>query len=105
MARAEAASGSTEIERAAETIAGEVRDDARAARRARSRHRVGAPVRLKAENLQRTGSFKTRGALQQGRRASDAESSAGGVVAASAGNHAQAVAVAARSRGAPAPSW
>ena len=63
--------------------------------------RVGARVCLKAENLQRTGSFKLRGALN--RIASlDAEALAGGVVAASAGNHAQAVAVAARSRGAEA---
>ena len=59
--------------------------------------RVGASVRLKAENLQRTGSFKVRGALHRIGSLSDAELSAG-VVAASAGNHAQAVAVAARSR-------
>ncbi|MBW1601904.1 threonine ammonia-lyase [Streptomyces sp. JJ66] len=55
---------------------------------------LGAPVHLKCENLQRTGSFKIRGAytriaaLPPGRRAS-------GVVAASAGNHAQGVALAA----------
>ncbi len=55
---------------------------------------VGGPVHLKCENLQRTGSFKLRGAyvriagLSQSERAS-------GVVAASAGNHAQGVALAA----------
>jgi threonine dehydratase len=63
--------------------------------------RAGAPVVLKAENLQRTGSFKLRGALNKVATLTDAEL-AGGVVAASAGNHAQAVAVAARSRGASA---
>src|SRR2546423_5961205 len=62
---------------------------------------AGRPVRLKAENLQRTGSFKIRGAyvklssLEPGRLAA-------GVMAASAGNHGQAVAWAARELGAPA---
>ncbi|MBW3647305.1 MAG: pyridoxal-phosphate dependent enzyme, partial [Actinobacteria bacterium] len=49
---------------------------------------VGGPVLLKCENLQRTGSFKIRGAYVRIARLSDAER-AGGVVAASAGNHAQ----------------
>ena len=56
--------------------------------------RVGGPVWLKCENLQRTGSFKIRGAYVRVARLSDAER-ARGVVAASAGNHAQGVALAA----------
>ncbi|MGH3281763.1 MAG: threonine ammonia-lyase, partial [Trebonia sp.] len=56
---------------------------------------VGGPVYLKCENLQRTGSFKVRGAYTRIARLSDAER-ARGVVAASAGNHAQGVAFAAR---------
>lgn len=56
--------------------------------------RVGGPVWLKCENLQRTGSFKIRGAYVRIARLSDAER-ARGVVAASAGNHAQGVALAA----------
>ena len=55
---------------------------------------VGGPVHLKCENLQRTGSFKIRGAYTRISRLSDAERAAG-VVAASAGNHAQGVALAA----------
>jgi threonine dehydratase len=55
---------------------------------------VGGPVHLKCENLQRTGSFKIRGAYVRIARMSDAER-ASGVVAASAGNHAQGVALAA----------
>jgi threonine dehydratase len=61
--------------------------------------RVGARVLLKAENLQLTGSFKARGATNMIRRLSD-EALAAGVVAPSAGNHAQAVAFAARDAGA-----
>jgi threonine dehydratase len=57
--------------------------------------RVGGPVWLKCENLQHTGSFKIRGAYTRISRLSDAER-ARGVVAASAGNHAQGVALAAR---------
>jgi threonine dehydratase len=55
---------------------------------------VGGPVYLKCENLQRAGSFKIRGAYTRMSRLSDAER-ARGVVAASAGNHAQGVALAA----------
>jgi threonine dehydratase len=55
---------------------------------------VGGPVFLKCENLQRTGSFKLRGAYLRIARLTDAER-ARGVVAASAGNHAQGVALAA----------
>ena len=56
---------------------------------------AGGPVRLKCENLQRTGSFKIRGAYLRISRLSEAER-ANGVVAASAGNHAQGVALAAQ---------
>jgi threonine dehydratase len=55
---------------------------------------VAGPVFLKCENLQRTGSFKVRGAYFRIARLSAAER-ARGVVAASAGNHAQGVAFAA----------
>ena len=55
---------------------------------------VAGPVYLKAENLQRTGSFKVRGAYNRIARLTDGER-ARGVVAASAGNHAQGVAFAA----------
>jgi threonine dehydratase len=60
--------------------------------------RVGREVRLKAENLQRTGSFKVRGAVNKLSTLTDDERAAG-VVAASAGNHGQAVAWAARALG------
>jgi threonine dehydratase len=63
--------------------------------------RVGGPVFLKCENLQRAGSFKIRGAYTRIARLTDAER-ARGVVAASAGNHAQGVALAARQLGAEA---
>jgi threonine dehydratase len=56
--------------------------------------RIGGPVYLKCENLQRTGSFKARGAYLRIARLSDSERSRG-VIAASAGNHAQGVAFAA----------
>ncbi len=62
---------------------------------------LGVPVHLKLENLQRTGSFKVRGATYRLSRLSDAER-ARGVVAASAGNHAQGVARAAQELGIPA---
>jgi threonine dehydratase len=55
---------------------------------------VGGEVFLKCENLQRTGSFKIRGAFNRIGRLDEEERSAG-VVAASAGNHAQGVALAA----------
>jgi threonine dehydratase len=60
---------------------------------------AGRDVQLKAENLQRTGSFKVRGAYNRISTLSDTERAAG-VVAASAGNHGQAVAWAAREVGA-----
>ncbi len=55
---------------------------------------IGGPVQLKCENLQRAGSFKIRGAYVRISRLS-AQERARGVVAASAGNHAQGVALAA----------
>ncbi len=58
-------------------------------------------MHLKAENLQRTGSFKIRGAYNRISTLED-EQRAAGVVAASAGNHGQAVAWAARELGAKA---
>ena len=68
--------------------------------RALSEH-VGGPVFIKCENLQRTGSFKIRGAYNRIVRL-DERQKAAGVVAASAGNHAQGVALAASIAGAPA---
>lgn len=62
---------------------------------------VGARVFLKAENFQRVGAFKFRGAYNVISRLS-ADELARGVVAWSSGNHAQAVALAARLLGAPA---
>jgi threonine dehydratase len=59
---------------------------------------LGATVHLKAENLQRAGSFKVRGAYVRMARLTDEEKSRG-VVAASAGNHAQGVALAAKKLG------
>ncbi len=59
------------------------------------------PIYLKLENLQRTGSFKLRGATNRIAQLS-AEEAKRGVVAASAGNHALGVAWAARARGVPA---
>ncbi|WP_119727318.1 threonine ammonia-lyase [Thermomonospora amylolytica] len=55
---------------------------------------IGGPVYLKCENVQRTGSFKVRGAYVRIAGLTEAQR-AGGVVAASAGNHAQGVALAA----------
>jgi threonine dehydratase len=63
--------------------------------------RTGGEVFIKCENLQRTGSFKIRGAYNRISRL-DHDERAAGVVAASAGNHAQGVALAASLSGAPA---
>jgi threonine dehydratase len=87
-----------DIEEAARTIAGRVRETPALTAGELSR-RVGARVVLKAENLQITGSFKARGATNVIRRLPE-EALRAGVVAASAGNHAQAVAWAARDAGA-----
>lgn len=59
---------------------------------------AGGPISLKCENLQRTGSFKIRGAYLRISRLTE-EERAHGVVAASAGNHAQGVALAAQMLG------
>ena len=59
---------------------------------------TGHPVLLKCENLQRAGSFKIRGAYNRMWHLTD-EERARGVVAASAGNHAQGVALAAQTLG------
>jgi threonine dehydratase len=67
--------------------------------RALSEH-AGGDVFIKCENLQRTGSFKIRGAYNRISRLDESERRAG-VVAASAGNHAQGVALAATLVGAP----
>ena len=92
-------------------------DDIRAARETLRRHRpghaaatfatlsdlTGGEVLLKAENLQHTGSFKVRGAMNRLAALSPDERTHG-VIAASAGNHAQGVAVAARAHGVAATS-
>jgi threonine dehydratase len=94
------APGLPEIERARERLEGVARETPVYRSETLSRL-AGREVHLKAENLQRTGSFKIRGAynvlatLEPDRRAA-------GVVAASAGNHGQAVAWAAREVGAAA---
>jgi threonine dehydratase len=67
--------------------------------RALSDH-IGGPVFIKCENLQRTGSFKIRGAYNRIARLGERERETG-VVAASAGNHAQGVALAASLSGVP----
>ncbi len=59
--------------------------------------RCGGRLLLKAENLQRTGSFKLRGAVHKISHLTDAP----GVVAGSAGNHGQSLAYAARAQGIP----
>jgi threonine dehydratase len=87
-----------DIEDAARLIAGKVRETPVLPAGELSR-RVGAEVVLKAENLQLTGSFKARGATNMITRLPAAALRAG-VVAASAGNHAQAVACAATDVGA-----
>jgi threonine dehydratase len=61
--------------------------------------RYGGSVVFKAENLQRTGSFKIRGAMNK--LTSLGSASSAGVVAGSAGNHAQSLAFAARHFGVP----
>jgi threonine dehydratase len=85
---------SAEIEAAADLLAGVVRHTPLWHSRGLA-DLVGGPVWLKCENLQRTGSFKIRGAFTRIARLTEAERSRG-VVAASAGNHAQGVALAAR---------
>lgn len=83
-----------DIEEAAVTLQGVIRDLPLAGANWLEQ-RVHGPVRLVTENLQRAGSFKIRGAYNRIARLTDEERSRG-VVAASAGNHAQGVAVAAQ---------
>ena len=87
-----------EIEAAAETIDGVARRTP-ALEAGEISRRVGAPVTLKAECLQATGSFKVRGAFNAIAELGEAELQSG-VVTASAGNHAQAVVAAAKRAGA-----
>ncbi|MDX6481427.1 MAG: threonine dehydratase, partial [Gaiellaceae bacterium] len=94
------APGLPDIERAREVIAGVARVTPVYPTETLSRL-AGRPVVMKVESLQRTGSFKVRGAYTK-LSSLDAETRAAGVVAASAGNHGQAVAWAARELGAPA---
>src|SRR4051794_21311033 len=86
-----------DVRRAAERVRGVVRATPVLSSRTLS-ERAGGTVALKAENLQRTGSFKLRGALAKLDALGEA-GCRGGVVCASAGNHAQAVAYAAKARG------
>jgi threonine dehydratase len=89
--------GLAEFERAREVVARVARRTPMESSRFLA-ERLGLPVYLKCENLQRTGSYKLRGASNRIAALSDAER-ARGVVAASAGNHAQGVAYAARELG------
>ncbi|MGA8718745.1 MAG: pyridoxal-phosphate dependent enzyme, partial [Solirubrobacteraceae bacterium] len=82
-----------DVRRAAQVIAGVVRETPVLSSRTLS-ERAGGTVALKGENLQRTGSFKIRGAFTKVSALGDA--CAAGVITGSAGNHAQAVAYAAR---------
>jgi threonine dehydratase len=97
MAVAPQAVTARDVDEASRLLAGRVRETPMLASGVLSR-RVGVPVVLKAENLQQTGSFKARGATNAILRLSEQELRRG-VVAASAGNHAQAVAAAARAAG------
>jgi threonine dehydratase len=84
-----------EIEQAREVVS----DVARRTQLIESRYlsrTTGGTIALKAENLQRTGSFKLRGALN---KIAQLDPAVKGVVTASAGNHGQSVAYAARARG------
>jgi threonine dehydratase len=89
--------GPADVRAARELLAGVVAPTPIANSRALS-ELCGGPVLLKCENLQRTGSFKIRGAYTRIARL-DAGERARGVVAASAGNHAQGVALAAQALG------
>jgi threonine dehydratase len=86
-----------DVERAARTIAGRVHRTPLLGSASLS-ERIGARAFLKAELFQRTGSFKVRGALNRLAELSD-DDRARGVITISAGNHAQAVAWAAREQG------
>jgi threonine dehydratase len=89
-----------DIQRARTAIAGLVHRTALFSSQSLTR-RTGRQVFLKAENLQKTGSFKARGAFNKVCRLS-AEERIRGVITASTGNHGQAVAFAAAQQGVPA---
>jgi threonine dehydratase len=95
--KTETAPTAADIRAARERIAGIARETPVYSSETFSRM-TGRDVFLKAENLQRTGAFKVRGAVNRLAHLTDAEREAG-VVAASAGNHGQAVAWAARQAG------
>jgi threonine dehydratase len=88
---------SDDVVRAAEAVAGVARETPVLPAKRLARQ-VGGELWLKLENLQVTGSFKVRGAVNRLSAMNDEERAAG-VLAASAGNHAQAVAWAARKLG------
>src|SRR3954447_23701690 len=88
---------SGDVVRAAEAVAGVARETPVVPAKRLARQ-VGGELWLKLENLQVTGSFKVRGAVNRLSQLSESEREAG-VLAASAGNHAQAVAWAARRLG------
>jgi threonine dehydratase len=98
-ARLLASGGRSELEQAARAVAGVVRTTPVLSLDALSAT-LGARVAVKAECLQRTGSFKLRGAVAKITALGD--EARHGVVAASAGNHAQGVALAATAAGVPA---
>ena len=83
-----------DVERAREVVADVARETQVIESRYLSRT-TGGTIALKAENLQRTGSFKLRGALN---KIATLEPGTRGVVTASAGNHGQSLAYAARAR-------
>jgi threonine dehydratase len=89
-----------DVERARQRLAGVARETP-VFRSATFSQLARRDVWLKAENLQRTGSFKVRGAVNRVAALGEDERSRG-VVSASAGNHGQAVAWAARAAGVPA---
>ena len=84
-----------DVERAREVVADVARETQVIESRYLSRT-TGGTIALKAENLQRTGSFKLRGALN---KIATLDAGTRGVVTASAGNHGQSLAYAARARG------
>jgi threonine dehydratase len=84
-----------QITRAREIVADVARDTQVIESRYLSRT-TGGRIAMKAENLQRTGSFKVRGALN---KIASLDPSVKGVVTGSAGNHGQSLAYAARARG------
>src|SRR3954453_16390184 len=86
-----------DVARAAEAVAGVARETPVLPAKRLSRQ-VGGQLWLKLENLQVTGSFKVRGAVNRLAAMTAAERDAG-VLAASGGNHAQAVAWTARKLG------